>query len=163
MKNQGYISSKEYTDTLRDPVYDRIQKVNKQTFSSSSITSYFTDALIEQVIQDLKAKCGYTETQAYNALYSRGTDDLQHAGQIYAKNRRFNDEQQKYYPANSRYELTYQLIVTHKDGTQITYSFSDMKKWFKSRKKKVISGLYKKKSTAKKQIKQFRAAMLTKK
>ena len=71
-ENQGYISSKEYTDTLRDPVYDRIQKVNKQTFSSSSITSYFTDALIEQVIQDLKAKCGYTETQAYNALYSRG-------------------------------------------------------------------------------------------
>ena len=27
MKSQGYISSKEYTDTLRDPVYDRIQKM----------------------------------------------------------------------------------------------------------------------------------------
>ena len=162
MKNQGYISSKEYTDTLRDPVYDRIQKVNKQTFSSSSITSYFTDALIEQVIQDLKAKCGYTETQAYNALYSRGLTIYSTQDKSMQKTVDSMMNNKKYYPANSRYELTYQLIVTHKDGTQITYSFSDMKKWFKSRRKKVISGLYKKKSTARKQIKQFRAAMLTK-
>ena len=162
MKNQGYISSKEYTDTLRDPVYDRIQKVNKQTFSSSSITSYFTDALIEQVIQDLKAKCGYTETQAYNALYSRGLTIYSTQDKSMQKTVDSMMNNKKYYPANSRYELTYQLIVTHKDGTQITYSFSDMKKWFKSRKKEVISGLYKKKSTARKQIKQFRAAMLTK-
>ena len=162
MKNQGYISSKEYTDTLRDPVYDRIQKVNKQTFSSSSITSYFTDALIEQVIQDLKAKCGYTETQAYNALYSRGLTIYSTQDKSMQKTVDSMMNNKKYYPANSRYELTYQLIVTHKDGTQVTYSFSDMKKWFKSRRKKVISGLYKKKSTARKQIKQFRAAMLTK-
>lgn len=73
----------------------RIQKVNKQTFSSSSITSYFTDALIEQVIQDLKAKCGYTETQAYNALYSRGLTIYSTQDKSMQKTRRFNDEQQK--------------------------------------------------------------------
>ena len=155
-------SKRYFNKNVRDPVYDRIQKVNKQTFSSSSITSYFTDALIEQVIQDLKAKCGYTETQAYNALYSRGLTIYSTQDKSMQKTVDSMMNNKKYYPANSRYELTYQLIVTHKDGTQITYSFSDMKKWFKSRRKKVISGLYKKKSTARKQIKQFRAAMLTK-
>lgn len=73
---------------------NRIQKVNKQTFSSSSITSYFTDALIEQVIQDLKAKCGYTETQAYNALYSRGLTIYSTQDKSMQKPL-INDEQQK--------------------------------------------------------------------
>lgn len=96
------------------------------------------------------------------ALYSRGLTIYSTQDKSMQKTVDSMMNNKKYYPANSRYELTYQLIVTHKDGTQITYSFSDMKKWFKNRKKKVISGLYKKKSTARKQIKQFRAAMLTK-
>lgn len=162
MKNQGYISSDQYTEAMKDNVYDRIQKVNQETSQNSSITSYFTDALTEQVIQDLKEKCGYTETQAYNALYSRGltiysTQDQKMQEKV---DQIINDPQ--YYPADSSYQLTYQLTVQHSSGIETTYSFSDMKKWFLRSKGKKISAYYKKKSTAQKQVKQFRRAIVGK-
>lgn len=162
MKNQGYISSEDYTESMRDNVYDRIQKIDQKKTPSASITSYFTDALTEQVIQDLKAKCGYTETQAYNALYSRGLTIYTTQDQTMQKtvDKLINDP--KYYPADSQFQLTYQLIVRHPDGTQLTYTFDDMKRWFKKNKKKKISSYYKKKSTAKAQIRQFRKAIVTK-
>ena len=72
MKEQGYITSNDYNTAINDDVYSRIQTVDQKTRSVSTTTSYFTDALIQQVIKDLKQKLGYTETQAYNALYSRG-------------------------------------------------------------------------------------------
>lgn len=162
MKNQGYISSDQYTEAMKDNVYDRIQKINQETSQNSSITSYFTDALTEQVIQDLKEKCGYTETQAYNALYSRGltiysTQDQKMQEKV---DQIINDPQ--YYPADSSYQLTYQLTVQHSSGIETTYSFSDMKKWFLRSKGKKISAYYKKKSTAQKQVKQFRRAIVGK-
>lgn len=156
MKNQGYISSDQYTEAMRDHVYERIQKLNQEKTPASSITSYFTDALTEQVIHDLKAKCGYTETQAYNALYSRGLTiySTQERSMQNLVDKKINDS--RYYPQNSMYQLTYQLTVKQKDGTQISYTFSDMKKWFKKHKNKKISSYYKKKSTARAQIREFR-------
>lgn len=162
MKNQGYISSSQYTEAMKDNVYDRIQKVNQKAAQSSTITSYFTDALTEQVIQDLKEKCGYTETQAYNALYSRGltiysTQDKKMQTKV---DKIINNP--KYYPADSSYQLTYQLTVQHSDGTETTYSVSDMKQWFLKKKGKKISAYYQKKSTAKGQVKEFREAIVGK-
>lgn len=162
MKNQGYISSEDYTESMRDNVYDRIQKIDQKKTPSTSITSYFTDALMEQVIHDLKAKCGYTETQAYNALYSRGLTIYTTQDQSMQKtvDKLINDP--KYYPADSQFKLTYQLTLRYSDGTQLSYTFDDMKKWFKKHKKKKISSYYKNKSTAKAQIRQFRKAIVTK-
>lgn len=162
MKNQGYISSAEYTESMRDNVYARIQKVNQKKTPAASITSYFTDALTAQVIRDLKAKCGYTETQAYNALYSRGLTIYSTQDQKMQKkiDKKINDP--AYYPAGSTFQLTYQLTVQNPDGTQLTYTFSDMKKWFKEHKNKKISSYYKKKSTAMAQIRQFRSDVVTK-
>lgn len=162
MKNQGYISSEDYTESMRDNVYDRIQKIDQKKTSNDSITSYFTDALTEQVIQDLKTKCGYTETQAYNALYSRGLTIYSTQDQSMQKTVDTIINDPRYYPADSMYQLTYQLTVRHPDGTQLTYTFDDMKKWFKKNKKKIISSYYKKKSTAKAQIRQFKKAIVPK-
>lgn len=72
MKEQGYITNDDYALAIKDDVYNRIQAVNEEVSLETAATSYFTDALIEQVVKDLKTKLGYTETQAYNALYSRG-------------------------------------------------------------------------------------------
>ena len=52
MLDQGYINQDEYDEAINDNVYDRIQAVNVEVQSSSS-TSYFVDALTEQVIDDL--------------------------------------------------------------------------------------------------------------
>ena len=72
MKDQGYITSDEYDKAMKDKVYARIKAVNKETTATQTTTSYFTDALIDQVISDMKNELGYTETQAYNALYRGG-------------------------------------------------------------------------------------------
>ena len=73
MLEQGYITEDEYEEALADDVYDRIQKVEVEyQESDSDITSYFVDALTEQVLEDLQEKLGYTEDEAYKALYSGG-------------------------------------------------------------------------------------------
>ena len=133
MKEQGYITTEEYNEAAEDPVYDRIQKVNKDMEPSSTITSYFTDALIAQVIQDLKEKLGYTETQAYNTLYSRGLTiySTQNSSMQKICDSIVNDK--KYYPSDSKYQLTYQLTIRDKDGNETSYDFSSMKKWYKEK------------------------------
>ena len=70
MKNQGYINSEQYDEALADPVYDRITAHSADT--TTSYNSYFVDALIDNVLNDLINKMGYTEADAYKALYHGG-------------------------------------------------------------------------------------------
>ena len=71
MLEQDYISQKQYDEALADDVYARIQTTNTASQADNTY-SYFVDALAQQVIQDLKDQLGYTDTQAYNAVYSGG-------------------------------------------------------------------------------------------
>lgn len=160
MKNQGYISSEQYTEAMKDDVYERIQKMNQQTSKTENITSYFTDALIEQVIEDLKEKCGYTETQAYNTLYTKGLTiySTQDSKMQQTVDRITNDP--KYYPKDSKYELNYQLTIGKKDGSEVSYSISDLKTWYEKTKKKTFSSYYHKPETAHKLIKDFKKSVL---
>ena len=73
MKNQGYIDEAQYEAALADDVYDRIQETNtKWQNSDSNVTSYFVDSLTDEIIDDLQEELGYSEAQAYKALYSGG-------------------------------------------------------------------------------------------
>ena len=65
MLEQKYIDQAQYDEALADPVYDRILQTAAITEDTTPY-SYFTDALIEDVIQDLMDEKGYSETQAYN-------------------------------------------------------------------------------------------------
>src|SRR5699024_7052392 len=71
MLDQGYITQAEYDEAIADTVYDRILQTSAATDDASPY-SYFTDALIEDVIDDLMTEKGYSEAQAYNLLYSGG-------------------------------------------------------------------------------------------
>ena len=70
IRDRGYIDQTQYDDAIADPVYERIQATNAQYEYNSSVSSYFIDAVADQVIEDLVNEMGYTETQAYNAVYS---------------------------------------------------------------------------------------------
>lgn len=72
MLDQGYISQEEHDEALADNVYDRIQIVDNSTSSTANVNSYFVDTLTDQVMDDLINELGYTETQAFNALYGGG-------------------------------------------------------------------------------------------
>ena len=71
MLDQGYITQAAFDEAMGDDVYSRIQTVNEET-ESTTIYSYFVDELTNQIMTDLKEKGGYTDTQAYNLLYSSG-------------------------------------------------------------------------------------------
>lgn len=162
MKEQGVITTEEYNEAIRDDVFKRIQTINKENERTSHATSYFTDALIEQVIQDLKQKLGYTETQAYNALYSGGLTIYSTQDNSMQKvcDKIINNK--KYYPPDSKYQLTYQLTIQRKDGKEETYDFNTMKRWFKKTKGKKISKYYTSKAAGKKLIAQYKKAVIQK-
>lgn len=70
MLEQGYITQEQYQEALDDNVYDRIAEHNSS--KERVINSYFVDALIDDVYNDLVNKLGYSQTDAYKALYQGG-------------------------------------------------------------------------------------------
>ena len=131
MKDQNYISDKEYDDALKDDVYSRIQQVNIE-YASDNPNSYFVDAVIDQVAQDLVEKKGYTDTQAYKALYNSGltiesTQDM--AIQQICDEEVNNAEN---YSTAPQYSFSYRLTVEAKDGTMKNYSDQTMISYYSS-------------------------------
>lgn len=159
MKDQGYITSDEYEKAINDKVYARIKAVNKETTATQTTTSYFTDALIDQVISDMKNELGYTETQAYNALYRGGLTiyTTQDASIQKVCDKVINNP--SYYPAGSTYQLSYQLTVTDAEGVAHNYNAGTMENWFAKKKKKKIPLYYTDKKKANQYIKVYKKAM----
>ena len=130
MKDHGFISQKEFEDAMADDVYNRIQVVN--TAVEESITSYFVDELTDQIIQDFIDLKGYTETQAYKALYNGGLT-------IYSTQdpaiQAICDEEvnnQENYPAAPKYSFSYRLTIEKKDGTFANFSEQTMLSYYQS-------------------------------
>ncbi len=129
MKDLGFITQAEYDEAMADDVYSRIATVN-ETVTGGSIYSYFVDAMIGQVLENLMEEKGYTETQAYNMLYRGGlkiytTQDReiqQICDEEYADDRNF--------PHDSRITLTYRLTVTHADGAIENFSERTLYQYF---------------------------------
>lgn len=80
MYEQKKITKAQQEEALADDVYSRIQNVDAVKKESVNPYSYFTDELIEQVIQDLMEKLDYTKSQASNLLYSGWPADLHDPG-----------------------------------------------------------------------------------
>lgn len=121
MLKNGYITEEEYKEALSDDVYSRIKSTNVKT-SVSSPYSDFVNALIDQVMEDLQSQKGYTENQAYNALYSGGlsiytTQDT--AIQKICEEELNNPEN---YPETVYYSISWNYSVKHKDGSIDNYS-----------------------------------------
>lgn len=132
MLEQGYVTQEAYDEAINDDVYDRIQVVNTATAEEDSVTSYFVDELTDQVIQDLIDMKGYTETQAYKALYNGGltiysTQDP--ALQAICDSEVNNLEN---YPFEPKYSFSYRLTIEKTDGTFENYSEQTMLSYYQS-------------------------------
>ena len=130
MLDQGYISQSEYEEALEDDVYARIQTTNQEK-GVATVFSYYVDATVEQVINDLQEVKGYTAQQAYNLVYMGGlTIETAQDPAIQA----IMDEEmgnEENYPANVRIGLDYALTVVKPDGEQKNYSKEMMEEYFK--------------------------------
>ncbi len=131
MLDQGYISQSRYEEAMADDVYSRIREYNAETETSSTIYSYFDDEVIDQVRKDLVEKAGYSETQAFNALYGSGL-------KIYTtqdpKVQKVLDEEfanPANFPEKSKIGLEWAMSVVGEDGETKNYSQEMLSAYFK--------------------------------
>lgn len=124
-----FITQAEYDTAMKDDPYTRINEVNRTYVESNDVTSYFVDAVTDQVYNDL-LEAGYTETQAENLIYRSGikinstfdpeiqtvVDDV------------CNDEEN--FP-RAYYQLSYQLSIDKANGDTIHYSTEKMMAYLK--------------------------------
>lgn len=131
MKEQGYISDKEYEEALADDVYSRIQQVNVE-YAETDPNSYFVDAVIDQVVQDLVEKKGYTDTQAYKAIYNGGLtiESTQNMAMQQICDEEANNPDN--YTGDVEYSFSYRLTVSKADGTTENYSEQTMLSYYQS-------------------------------
>ena len=130
MLEQGYITDAEYEEAMSDDVYDQIQVLNTD-FSTQS-TSYFVDALTDEVVADLQERLGYSETEAYKMLYSGGlsiysTQDT--AIQNIVQDEINNTEN---YNGNEKISFSYRLTLNKSDGSTANYSDITMLNYIKA-------------------------------
>ena len=69
MWDQGIISEEVYRDAIAQPLVLAEEDVSRTTATNNS---YFTDALFEEVVQDIMEKEGITEAAAQQMLYTGG-------------------------------------------------------------------------------------------
>ncbi len=129
MLKQGYINKATYDEAMADPVYDRIASYNVE--NPSSYNTYFVDALIEDVLQDLIDKAGYTEADAYKAIYQGGMTivSTQNMNIQTICDEEANNE--KNYPTKPRYSFNLYFSVKKADGTTKNYSHQTMLSYYK--------------------------------
>ncbi|HJB33271.1 MAG TPA: PBP1A family penicillin-binding protein [Candidatus Blautia merdipullorum] len=161
MLEQEYITKEQYDECLADNVYDRIQSIEQEEENEDTTYSYFIDELTEQVIQDLQDKRGYTEQQAYNALWSGGLriyttqdpDIQQICDEEYSDSSNF--------PSGSQVELDYALTVRHPNGEEENYSAEMLEQYFIENESADFSLLFDSQESAQAHVDAYKAYVLS--
>ena len=161
MLEQEYITKEQYDECLADNVYDRIQSIEQGEENEDTTYSYFIDELTEQVIQDLQDKRGYTEQQAYNALWSGGLriyttqdpDIQQICDEEYSDSSNF--------PSGSQVELDYALTVRHPNGEEENYSAEMLEQYFIENESSDFSLLFDSQESAQAHVDAYKAYVLS--
>ncbi|MCI5622069.1 MAG: penicillin-binding protein [Lachnospiraceae bacterium] len=136
MLEQGYITQSEYDEAMADDVYERIQLVDASADNSNAINSYFVDALSDQVMDDLMEKLNYTETQAYNAVYSGGLTiySTQNPDIQAICDEEINNPDN--YGDKLKYSFSYRLTIDKADGSRENYSEQTMLSYYRDSSRK---------------------------
>ena len=159
MYEQGMISKDDQEEALADDVYSRIKNVDIVTKETQTPYSYFTDELIDQVLKALQDKKGYTETQAYNLLFSGGLEI--HTTQDPDIQSVVDEEISR--PENYDvvyYSIDYRLSIQHPDQTTTNYSDETLKTYFRKELGETnFDGLFSSKEKADEAIAKYKAAV----
>ena len=133
MLKQGYITQKQYDEAMADDVYDRISEHNSGF--ETSMNSYFVDSVIDDVFNDLVNVKGYSESDAYKAIYQGGLTikstqnlDIQ----------KICDEEvanASNYEVGTKYSFILSFQVKKADGSFKTYTNQTMLSYYKTKNK----------------------------
>lgn len=156
----NYITKEEYDEAVADDVYNRIKNVDIKTENVNTVYTYFTEAVIDQLQEDLVKRLGYTEALAKNLLYSGGlrietTMDPEIQKIVDAEISRESNYKTK------KYSIDYRLSIRHKDDSLSHYSQVDVHNYHqKALKNKKYDGLYNSKDEANQFINSFKDSVL---
>lgn len=131
MLEQHYITKSEYQKAVSDDVYARIQKNADKPSNENNPNSYFEDALILQIVHDLKSQLGYDATKAYNAIYSGGLKIYSTQDSEIQKIADHVTSDPKNYPSRTKVSLTYTLTVKNTNGNDVTYTENNVLSYMK--------------------------------
>lgn len=133
MLELGFITQGEYEKAMADDVYARIQTINTEI--ATTTTTYFIDALTDQVMNDLMEEKGYNENQAYNQLYRGGLTIK--STQDTAIQKIIDEEVNNVdnYKNEPQVSFSYRLTVTKADGSFENYSEQTMLSYYQAQNK----------------------------
>lgn len=131
MLKQHYITKTEYREAMQDDVYARIRKNASKPSNETNSNSSFQDAMILQVVEDLKDQLGYDETKAYNAVYNGGLKIYSTQDSTIQKIADEAANDASYYPSDAKVALTYTLTVRDTNGDDVTYSENNVLEYMK--------------------------------
>lgn len=168
MYQQGYISAEDMEEALKDDVYIRIQTANTGIDSAedSQTFSWFTDAVYNQVSNDLQTELGYSSSQAYQLLYNGG---LQIYSTMDPDIQAIVDEEvnnpDNYVSSSGvplqEYSLNYSLTVHHSNDSESTYNENNITSYFQSTlNQATFKNIYSSKEDIYRTVRQFKAAIL---
>ena len=164
MLDLGFITKVQYDEAIADTefVYERIGNYDVDYRESTNATSgsYFSDALYEQMKDDLVNIAGYSEANAEKVLTAGGLriySTLDPMIQKIADEEFTNAEN---YPSQVNWYLNYALTVVTADGTKNNYSKENMMTWFKQNVNRNFNLIFSSQEAAYEAIDTYRAAVL---
>ena len=130
MLEEGYLTQEEYDEAMADDVYTRIAAHAEEQNEEKTIFTYYEDAAIRQVLQDLQDQLGYTEDQAINKLYGGGLKVY-----LAQDNQMQNIVDEEYHDdSNFGYHnalgLNWRCTVQKEDGSVDNYDQITMQYWY---------------------------------
>lgn len=162
MLELGFITQAEYDEAIADTdaVYERIGLYDTDYQTSNATSgSYFSDAVYEQVKEDLIA-AGYNDTMAETLLTAGG---LRIESTMDPTIQAIMDEEfanPDNYNPNVKWYLNYALTVTDKDGEKHNFSKENMMTWFKENSDKKFNLIFSSQDDSNAAIVTYRTAML---
>ena len=164
MRDLGFITKAQYDEAIADTeaVYERIGNYDVDYRESTNATSgsYFSDALYEQMKDDLVNIAGYSEANAEKVLTAGGLriySTLDPMIQKIADEEFANAEN---YPSQVNWYLNYALTVVTADGTKNNYSKENMMTWFKQNQSAKFNLIFSSQDDAYAAVDTYRSAML---
>lgn len=162
MLELGFISQTQYDEAMADTdaVYERIGLYDIDYQEANATTgSYFSDAVYEQVKQDLILS-GYNENMAETLLTSGG---LRVESTLDPKIQAILNEEYadpSNYPENVKWYLNYALTIISPDGTKNNFSKENMMTWFKQNQNSKFNLIFSSQDDAYAAVDTYRSAML---
>lgn len=164
MLKLNFINQAQYDEAIADTedVYERIGNYDVDYRESVNTTSgsYFSDALYEQVLEDLVEDAGYEQAMAEKILTSGGLrieSTMDPTIQAIVDEEFANPDN---YPSDVKWLLNYALTITDNDGNKVNYSKENMTSWFKANKSSKFNLLFSSQDAAYEAIDTYRAAMM---